>query len=90
MQAAYDSQLIQINKKFVSKKDTEQALPDEGKKELDEAVMNAIINDGLPFTTFSKPGILNLIHTFESWYQPPSRTTIASRIANAYYEYMSI
>lgn len=88
LEAAYDSQIAQINKRIDSKKDSQQVLSKERKKQLDEALLNAIINDGLPFTTFSKAGILNLIHTLDSRYQPPSRTTIASRIANAYYEYI--
>ncbi|CAF4013562.1 unnamed protein product [Rotaria magnacalcarata] len=48
-------------------------------KQLDEAIVDCIIDDSLPFTMFTKLGMINLLKSFEPRYEPPSRFTIASR-----------
>ena len=58
-------------------------------KQLNKAVVDCIIDDSLPFTAFTKPGMMNLLKTFDSRYRPPSRFTIASRVGEAYYQYVA-
>jgi hypothetical protein len=87
--AAYDSQLAQIKQNPVVPNDASTAiLPRSRQKQLDKAVVDCIIDDSLPFTTFRKSGMANLLQTFEPNYKPPSRFTIASRVGDAYQKYI--
>ena len=72
----------------VDRTDTEPILSKARRRELDQAVIDCIIDDSLPFTSFSKPGMVNLIRTLDSRYRPPSRFTIASRVGDEYYKYV--
>ncbi|CAF1203356.1 unnamed protein product [Adineta steineri] len=58
------------------------------RKELDKTILVCIIDVSLPFTTFTKSGMINLLQTFDSRYDPPNRFTIASRVGDAYHDYM--
>ena len=58
------------------------------KQQLDKAIVDCIIDDSLPFTTFMKSGMANLLKTFDSEYEPPSRFTIASQVGDVYFEYV--
>ncbi|CAF3053233.1 unnamed protein product [Rotaria sp. Silwood2] len=86
--AVYDSQLAEIKPKPAPKNDTTTTLSKTRTKELDKAIVDCIIDDSLPFTTFMKSGMVNLLKTFDSRYEPPSRFTIASRVGDAYHEYI--
>ena len=86
--AAYNSQMNQITEKGAKVKTTQSGLSKSRQKELNQAVIDCIIDDMLPFTAFTKPGMLNLIKTFDARYQPPSRFTVASRVGDAYYKYI--
>jgi hypothetical protein len=86
---AYDSQLAQIKQKSGLSNDASTAiLPKTRQKQLDKAVLDCIIDDSLPFTTFMRPGMVNLLQTFEPQYKPPSRFTIASRVGDTYHKYV--
>jgi len=89
IEAAYDSQVTQIKQQSAQHDDFLATLPKTRRKQLDQAIVDCIIDDSLPFTTFMKPGMMNLIQTFDSRYKPPSRFTIASRIEDAYHEYVN-
>jgi hypothetical protein len=78
----------QVTEKGAKVKTTQSGLPKSRQKELNQAIVDCVIDDMLPFTAFAKPGMLNLIKTFDARYQPPSRFTIASRVGNAYYTYI--
>jgi hypothetical protein len=87
---AYDSQLVQIKQKPALLNAVVPAiLPQPRQKQLDKAILDCIIDDSLPFTTFMRPGMANLVKTFEPQYEPPSRFTIASRIGDAYHKYVN-
>jgi hypothetical protein len=86
--AAYDSQVEQIKQQSARPDDFLTTLPKVRQKQLDEAIVDCIIDDSLPFTTFMKPGMMNLIKTFDSRYKPPSRFTIASRVDDTYHKYV--
>lgn len=87
--AAYNSQLLQIKQpKTVELNKISTTLPKLRQKELDKAIVDCIIDDSLPFTTFTKPGMMNLLKTFDSRYKPPSRFTIASRVDKIYHKYV--
>jgi hypothetical protein len=86
--AVYDSQLFQIKQKPTVSNDMSTALPKNRKKQLDQAVVDCIIDNSLPFTTFMKPGMINLLKTFDPRYEPPSRFTIASQVDDAYHKYV--
>ena len=57
-------------------------------KQLDKTTTDCIIDDSLSFTTFIEVGMLNLIKTFDSQYEPPSQFTIASRVGDIYRQYV--
>ena len=59
-----------------------------GKQQLDKAIVDCTIDDSLLFTTFMKSGMVNLLKTFDSEYESPSRFTIASRVGDVYHEYV--
>jgi hypothetical protein len=86
--AVYDSQLAQIKQKPVVSNDMSTTLPKIRQKELDKAIVDCIIDDSLPFTTFMKSGMINLLKTFDPRYGPPSRFTIASRVHDIYHKYV--
>lgn len=86
--AAYESQLAQLKRKPDPMYTSMPSLSRARRKELDEAIVDCVIDDALPFTAFSKPGMLNLIRTFDSRYEPPSRFTIASRLTDTYHAYV--
>jgi len=86
---AYDSQLAQIKQKPAVLNDISTSLPTIRKKELDKAIVDCIIDDSLPFTTFMKQGMINLLKTFEPRYEPPSRFTIANRVNDIYQTYIN-
>jgi hypothetical protein len=86
--AVYDSQLAQIKQKPTLPNDVPTTLSKTRKKQLDKAIVDCVIDDSLPFTTFMKPGMINLLETFDSRYEPPSRFTIASRVGTTYHQYV--
>ncbi|CAF4210816.1 unnamed protein product, partial [Adineta steineri] len=86
--AAYASQIIQIKKTPIQLNNDLPILSKARRKEFDKAILDCIIDDSLPFTTFTKSGMINLLKTFDPRYDPPSRFTIASRVGDAYHDYM--
>ncbi|CAF4032008.1 unnamed protein product, partial [Rotaria sordida] len=86
--AIYDSQLSQIKQKSTVSNDIPTTLPKIRQEQLDKAIVDCIIDDSLPFTTFMKSGMINLLKTFDSRYEPPSRFTIASQVDKIYHKYV--
>jgi hypothetical protein len=86
--AAYDSQLVQIKQKPIPSNDGLPILPKSRRTQLDKAIVDCIIDDSLAFTMFTKSGMINLLQTFDSRYEPPSRFTVASRVGDAYHSYI--
>ncbi|CAF4226020.1 unnamed protein product, partial [Rotaria sordida] len=86
--AIYDSQLSQIKQKSTVSNDIPTTLPKIRQEQLDKAIVDCIIDDSLPFTTFMKSGMINLLKTFDPRYEPPSRFTIASQVDKIYHKYV--
>ncbi|CAF1408103.1 unnamed protein product, partial [Rotaria sp. Silwood1] len=86
--AIYDSQLSQMKQKPAVSNDMSTPLPKIRQKQLDKAIVDCIIDDSLPFTTFTKSGMINLLKTFDPRYEPPSRFTIVSRVDDIYHKYV--
>ena len=57
------------------------------KNELNNAVLNCIIKDGLSFSVFSKPGMKEYLSKAVPGYTPPHRVTIAKHIGGSYKHY---
>ena len=62
-------------------------IPSERKHELDNAAVECIIKDGLPFNTFRRPGMTNFLSKAIPGYQGPHRKTVRNRIAAVYSSY---
>ena len=82
-----DSQLAQIKQKPVLSNDMLTTLPKIRQNQLHTAIVDCIIDDSLPFTTFIKFRMLSLLKTFDSRYEPPSRFTISYRLGDIYHKY---
>lgn len=54
------------------------------KKELDDAVLNCIIEDGRSFNDFRKPGMKKFLKLAIPGYKAPHRVTIARRVRTSY------
>jgi len=76
------------NQKPAVSNDMSKTLPKIRQKELDKAIVDCIIGDSLPFTTFIKSDMINLLKTFNPQYKPPNRFTIASRVHDIYHKYV--
>ena len=86
--AAYNSQLAQIKQKRAIPNDNSTPIPKTRQQQLNKALIDCIIDDSLPFTTFMKLGMVNLIKTFDSRYDPSSWFTITSRVVDIYHDYV--
>ena len=71
----------QISRKKTAKLSTEK------KNELNNAVLNCIIKDGLSISVFSKPGMKEFLSKAVPGYTPPHRVTIAKHIGSSYKHY---
>ncbi|CAF3996868.1 unnamed protein product [Rotaria sordida] len=54
------------------------------KDELHNAAINCVIEDGLPFDTFGRPGMSKFLSTAVPGYVGPDRKTVRKRIATSY------
>ena len=63
--------------------------PQETKK-FHEAAINAIIQDGLPFGIFRKPGVANFLNTLKPGYKAPHRKTARRLIGGKYKNYKKV
>jgi hypothetical protein len=86
--AAFKSQMIQSTR-VTRDNPSLPPLSKVRREQLDTALLNCIVDDGLPFTTFSKPGMANLLTTFEPNYRPPDRHTLSDRVTDIYEAYIS-
>lgn len=59
----------------------------ERRKQLHQAVFDAIIRDGRPFNDFSRPGMSHFLATAIPNYRPPHRTTIRHYLLAKYVEH---
>ena len=86
--AVYNSQLAQIKQQSAQPSDSSTTLSKDRKKQMDQAIIGYIIDDSLPFTTFMRPRMINLIRIIDPRYEPSSRFSIASRVKDAYNKYV--
>lgn len=61
-------------------------IPAEEKKKLNEAAINAIVRDALPFNHFKKPGMLKFLSTIKPGYKGPHRKTVRKRLEKLYWK----
>ncbi|CAF2094555.1 unnamed protein product [Rotaria magnacalcarata] len=58
------------------------------KREIDEAVLNCIVEGGLPFNLFNHDAIIKLLDLLEPGYKPPDRGTLSLRLHNQYHHHI--
>ncbi len=74
----HSSQLNRIKRKRSAEIDNDK------KKEIDNAILDAIIIDGRPHGDFSKNGMKKFLEIGIPGYKPPCRSTIKSRLKTKY------
>lgn len=77
-----EQRILKVNKKSIL------PIPAARKREIDNAVLNCIIDGGLPFSLFNHDAVINLFSFLEPGYKPPDRRTLSSRLFNQYQQHI--